>query len=222
MLPLVLAAAVAASPVPSPSATAVPASALKEIVNVTAVNPYCASFYRHFNAVVRPIVANDLTLDGVSVSLDEVDSLFSTNNWEQRFYDERLRMERYVASMQENDVVAQREVNALREGMKNSADPVRQRQMHALAQEVQRAVDKQKQMTTDLLGVVHAMIDFNIDPEKAAMAPIGNFSMEELEMPKDAKDIKSYLRFNGMRDVLRDAELKSATLATDILNDGCK
>ncbi|MBV8245646.1 MAG: hypothetical protein JOZ38_06985 [Candidatus Eremiobacteraeota bacterium] len=232
---LVLAVLVAAAPAPIPSPTASPNPAtspsakpsasplppLKEIYSVTVVNTYCTSFYRHFNATVRPLIANDITLERVSVSLDNIDTLFSENNWEQRFYDERLKMERYVAALQENNETTQREVNELRDGAKLTTDPVRVKEMRQLAQELQRAVDKQKQMASDLLGITQGMMDYYIDPEKAALGPIGNFNLEDLKLPKDAKDIKSYLRFNGMRDVLKDAEIKSATVAQDIAEKFC-
>jgi hypothetical protein len=208
----------AQSPAPSASPSASP---LKEIGSVRST-PYCTSFYKHFNAVVHPLLENDFTLDRISISLDNVNNVFSKIDWEEQFYDERVRLERYVGTMQQNNVEIQREINLLREGQTLSADPQRSFEMHMLAQELQRALDKQKQMSTDVFGVVQGMIDYQeIHPRLLTGQPIGGISLQDLQLPKDAKDIKSYLRFDGMRDRLRDAEVLSAQHAQTVLEKYC-
>lgn len=218
-LAALVAVASLSSPWPTPSPSSSPAP-LKEIGSVRST-PYCTSFYAHFNAAVHPMLQNDLTLNQVSGSLDNINALFSKIDWEQQFYDERLRMMNAVAALEHNNFEIQREVNALRQGEKFSNDPMKAKEMHMLAQELQRALDKQKQMATDLGGVVHAMMDYDIAPEKLTGRPIGGFSLEELAMPKDAKNIKSYLRFDGMRDRLHDAEVKAAQHAQAVVESYC-
>ncbi|MBV9402960.1 MAG: hypothetical protein JO018_04435 [Candidatus Eremiobacteraeota bacterium] len=218
---LLLTLAVITTPVASPAPSPSPLPALKEIGSVRST-PYCTSFYKHFNGAVHPLLQNDFTLDRISVSLDNVNSLFSKIDWEQQFYDERLRLEHYVNSMQQNNVAIQSEINQLREAQTFSSDPDHTLQIHMLAQEMQRALDKQKQMSYDVFGLVQAMIDYeNTMPKTLTGQPIGGISLEDLQMPPDKKNIKSYLRFNGMRDILRDAEVRSAGYAQTILEKFC-
>jgi len=211
----------ALAPAPSPTPAGSAAEPLKEIGSVRST-PYCTSFYTHFNAVVRPLLENDFTLDRVSISLDNVNTLFSKIDWDQQFYDERLRLERYVQSMQQKNVEIQREINLLREGQTLSSDPEKTSELHLLAQELQRALDKQKQMSTDAFGIVQGMIDYeDLHPATLTGRPIGGISLQDLQLPKDAKDIKSYLRFDGMRDRLHDAEVMSAQHAQNVLEKYC-
>ena len=206
-----------ASPVPAPSA----GPPLKEIGSVRST-PYCTAFYKHFNGAVHPLLQNDFTLDRISISLDNVNTLFSKIDWEQQFYDERLRLERYVNTMQQNNVDIQREINLLRDAQTDTTDPDHTYQIHMLAQEMQRALDKQKQMSYDVFGLVQAMIDYeNIHPRFLTGQPIGGITLEDLQMPPDKKNIKSYLRFDGMRDRLRDAEVRSAGYAQTVLEKFC-
>ena len=206
-----------ASPVPAPS----PGPPLKEIGSVRST-PYCTAFYKHFNGAVHPLLENDFTLDRISVSLDNVNTLFSKIDWEQQFYDERYRLERYVSSMQQNNVVIQGEIDQLREAQTFSSDPERSSEIHMLAQEMQRALDKQKQMSTDVFGVVQGMIDYEeIHPRYLTGQPIGGITLQDLQLPADEKNIKSYLRFDGMRDRLRDAEVRSAEHAQTVLEKFC-
>ncbi len=217
ILTLAVISAPVASPVPAPS----PGPPLKEIGSVRST-PYCTAFYNHFNGAVHPLLQNDFTLDRISVSLDNVNNLFSKIDWEEQFYDERLRLEHYVTTMQQNNVVIQREINSLREAQTFSTDPERSSDIHMLAQEMQRALDKQKQMSTDVFGLVQAMIDYaGIHPRYLTGQPIGGISLQDLQMPTEAKDIKSYLRFDGMRDRLRDAEVRSAQYAQTVLEKFC-
>jgi len=216
-LTLAVIAAPVASPVPAPSA----GPPLKEIGSVRST-PYCTSFYTHFNGAVHPLLQNDFTLDRINVSLENVNTLFSKIDWEQQFYDERLRLERYVNSMQQNNPVIQREINSLREAQTLPTDPERSQEIHMLAQEMQRALDKQKQISTDVAGLVQGMIDYeNIHPRVLTGQPIGGITLEDLQIPPDKKNIKSYLRFDGMRDRLRDAEVMSAQHAQTVLEKYC-
>ena len=45
--------------------------------------------------------------------------------------------------------------------------------------------------------------------------------MATLSMPKEARDIKSYLRFDGQRDVLDQAENAAADATIDLVTSKC-
>lgn len=215
---ILIAAAAAASPSPSPSP---PAPPLKEIGSVTARSPYCASFFTHFNTIVDPMVANDKTLDQVSVSLDNINTLFSKTDRIKRFDDERLKLQKYTGALLANNTVLQKEINELRRGEKLTEDPQRAHEVHMLAQELQRAYDKQHQMQLDLQSVWRAMVDYNLSESPVLGEPLGDVTLESLKEPAAAKDVKYVLRFNGMRDRLRDAEGMAAAHAQTILQKYC-
>jgi len=162
---------------------------------------------------------NDRTLDQVSVSLDEVNTLFDHIDYVSRFTTERLRMERYVGALQRSLPAMQEQINALRRAENLTKDAAQAHEMHMLAQELQRAYDKQRQMSIDLFGVMQAMMDFDI---MNAPRPTPMERLQALDAPKDARDVKSYLRCDGVRDRLADAEAKAGDLAFDIATTICK
>lgn len=211
-------ALLAPSPSPSPSP---PVPPLKEIGVVTAQSPYCGSFFTHFNTIVDPMLANDKTLDHVSVSLDNIDTLFAKTDRINRFYQERLNLQKYTGELLANNTVLQKEINELRKGEKLTSDPERAHEVHMLAQELQRAYDKQHQMQIDLQSVWRAMVDYNLGDSPVLGEPLGDVTLESLKVPPAAKDVKYVLRFNGMRDRLRDAEGMAAAHAQTILQKYC-
>ena len=215
---LVLGFATAASPKPSPTPTPVP---LKEIGVVNAMSPYCTTFYNHFNAAVRPMLAVDQQLNYESASLDNINELFTKMDWNLRFYEERLRIQKEVEIMERTTFQTQIEVNALRSGEKQTTDPERAHQIHMLAQEMQRALDKQKQLAIDLHGMLDTMMAYDTSAEADRGRPLSGFTAEDLKLPKDSRDVKAYLRFNGMRDRLHDAEGMAAGYATTIAQKYC-
>ncbi len=210
--PIVLALALAAAPTPQPS----PAP-LRTIATVKST-PYCTALATHFNAAVQPMVINDRTLDQVGTTLDTVDSIFHKPDFAIRFGGERAKLTNYVGDLQKNLPFMQAQINELRQGQTLTSDAGARQEMHQLAQELQRAYDKQKQMTTDLLGVVHAMMatdTSNVDPTDAQSELADN------QLPADMKSTKSYLRFDGQRDVITDAETKAGDLAFDEAEKYC-
>lgn len=162
----------------------------------------------------------DRELDHVSASLDEINTLFSKIDWDLRFYAERLKLERYVAVIETTNYQTQQEINKLRSGEKLTSDPQRAHQVHMLAQEMQRALDKQKQIGWDIHSMLIVMMDFPIGTSDLGRPPSG-FDPADLKTPKDARDIKAVLRFNGMRDRLRDAQGLAAGYATAIGESYC-
>lgn len=220
LIALLLAAASAATASPAPSPSPAP---LKEIGSVRAASPYCASFFTHFNAIVDPMLANDRTLDQVGVSLDKLDDLFSKTDRINRFYTERLNLQKYAGELIERNTLLQKEINELRKGEKLTSDPQRSHEVHMLAQELQRAYDKQHQLQIDLQSVWRAMVDYNLSDSPVVGDTLKDFrvSVDDLKTPKAANDVKYVLRFNGMRDRLRDAEGMAAAHAETILQQYC-
>lgn len=161
------------------------------------------------------MLAVDRELDHVSASLDEINTLFSKIDWDLRFYDERLKLERYTSAIETTNYQTQQEINKLRLGEKLTSDPERAHQVHMLAQEMQRALDKQKQIGWDIHSMVVVMMDFPIGTSDLGR-PLNGFVPADLSVPKDARDIKAVLRFNGMRDRLRDAQGMAAGYAATI------
>lgn len=228
MNPLVLVALLALVPVPgvintaspSPEPTSVPSGAprvLRTIVTVKS-SPFCSALGRHFNAAFSPMLANDRTLDGVSTQLDDLNGLFKGLDYAQRFLAVRRRLEAYDDQLLRSLPAMQDEINKLREGEKLTTDPEAAKQMHLTAQELQRAYDKQRAMAIDLQGIVQGLMQYDI----TRPVPIGGDTIEnQTTLPKERKDIKSYLRFDGQRDVIADAENKAVDIAYDLVQKSC-
>ena len=210
---MLLLALALAMPLPS-----TPPAPLKTIVTVR-TSPYCSALAQHFNRIVTPLLANDRTLESVGVSLDRIDVLFDQLDYVSRFTGERLKMEKYVGALQDSLPEMQVQINQLREAQTLTTDPASAAEMHLLTQELQRAYDKQRQLSIDLLGVVHAMMDFDI-MNAHRQTPMERLTA--LTVPADARSVKSYLRFDGQRDRLADAESKAADIAFDIEQNVCK
>jgi len=208
-LGLLLAAAV---PSPSPS----PVSQLRTIATVRAT-PYCTSLANHFNGAVAPMLANDRTLDNVSVQLDDVNQVFNKPDYQIRYADERAKLVNYVGNLQRNLPYMQQQINGLRLGERLTKDADQAKAIHMLAEKLQLAYNKQYQLSQDLLGVVHAMMDFR--PGRDANSYENQLA--EQNMPVEMRDVKSYLKFNGQRDVIADAEDKSADMALNIASKYC-
>lgn len=200
------------APVPSPSLPA----AFKTIVTVKS-SPYCASLGDHFNAALSPMVANDRVLDGVSVQLDDLNTLFYSTDYAPKFLSTRRRLQAYDRELLDGLPAIQEQINRLRQGEKLAADREGSAAVHATAQELQRAYDKQRAMAIDLQGIVQSMMEFDI----TAPHPIGGGNAADATLPKDMKDIKSYLRFDGQRDVIADAETKAVDIAYDTVTTRC-
>ncbi|MDQ2679438.1 MAG: hypothetical protein M3Y21_00215 [Candidatus Eremiobacteraeota bacterium] len=219
MLSLILAGVVAIAPAanaPLPSASpSVPP--LRGIATVKST-PYCTSFATHFNGAVVPMVQNDYQLTRIDTGLESIKVLFSRPDFATRFATLRAQLVKQVGTMQQNLPTIQAQVNQLRLGERLTSNPAQAKQMRQLAEQMQAAYDKQHQMTGDLLGVVQGMMDF----DTSAPAPIGGSSLSTEMAPEQMTNIKSYLKFDGMRDRLTDAETKAGDIALDIADNVCR
>jgi len=199
---------------PSPAASAAP---LHTIVTVKA-NPYCTSLVTHFNGAMRPLVANDYSLDRVDDQLIDLKSVFNGLDYAQHYTTIRVKLVKLVGEMQKRLPPLQAEVNSLRDGEKLTTDPVEAKKMHALAEKMQLAYNKQMQLTNDLLALAQGMMDFN---QLGGYHPLNGQDAATQAMPEDMKDMKSFLKFDGQRDVIRSAESDAGDIAYDIATTSC-
>jgi hypothetical protein len=205
------------APAPRPSGSPNPAP-LKTIVTVRS-NPFCTSLVTHFNLSVQPMVANDATLDQVDTQLVDLKAIFASPDYVQQFYKFRTKLGLFVEQMQKRLPPMQQQINQLRDGEKLADNPADAKRIHALAEKMQLAYNKQMQLVTDLYGVVQGSMDYQpLD----APHPLNGQDPEELARPADEKDLKSYLRFDGQRDVISQSEEAAGDIAYDVATTRCQ
>jgi hypothetical protein len=204
----------ASSPQPSVSTTP---RALRTIVTVVS-SPYCNSLATHFNGALVPMLANDRTLDGVSVQLDEINTLFDQPDYVERYLHVRDTLGKQVDELNDSLHVIQLEINALRDGEHLTTDTQSAADIHVAAQDLQTAYDKQKQLSIDLSGIHYAMLQYNIE---RAHPSLGGFSEAEMTEPQAMRDIKDYLRFNNQRAVINTNEDLAVDIALNAAQDHC-
>lgn len=201
-----LVTAILAVVLPAPSPTpAVP----KTIITVIS-SPYCNSLGSHFNGALLPMLANDRVLDGVSVQLDDFNVMFNQPNYVQQFLHIRDTLGRQETELNQSLAGIQREVNQLREGAALTTDPQAAAEVRQAAGDLQAAYDKQRQLSIDLQNMYEALLQTN--PNRFHPT-LGGFDPQDMAAPADARNIKSYLRFNGQRDVIAINEDKAADIA---------
>lgn len=215
MLLFNLIAAVLAVVAPTPSPT--PRAAPKTIITVIS-SPYCNSLAEHFNDALVPMLANDRTLDGVGVQLDDINTLFNEPNFVQRFLHARDALGRQELELNNSLALIQRQINELRDGAHLTSDAQASSQIHEAAQDLQTAYDRQRQLAIDLQGMYEAMLDYPINRVHPAL---GGFNPQEMSMPADERNIKVYLRFDGQRDIIDRNEDKATDIALSAAETNC-
>ncbi len=105
--------------VPAPS----PAPREPKTIITVISSPYCKSLAEHFNDALVPMLANDRTLDGVSVQLDDFNTMFNAPNYVQQFLHIRDALGRQETELTESLAAIQREINELRDGSRLTSDP---------------------------------------------------------------------------------------------------
>ena len=207
-------AVVIPSPAPSPSPSP---HELKTIITVVS-SPYCNSLAQHFNGAMTPMLANDRTLDAVSVQLDDLNVLFNKPDYVQQFLHVRDRLGRQETELNQSLATIQREINQLRNGAQLTTDKDAADQIHQAAQELQTAYDKQRQLSIDLQGMYEAMLNY---PITRVHPSLGGFNEAEMTMPADERNVKSYLRFDGQRDAIARSEEKAVDIALSAAETNC-
>ncbi len=160
---------------------------------------------------------NDVTIARAGVALDDINTLFSKPDYVNRFVAVRANLTKQVGMLLDSLPHEQDEINKLREGEKVAPDPQAAQQMHDTADQLQRAWDKQHQLAIDLQGIVQSMMQYNIFADQ----PLGANDIQNATLPADMKDIKSYLRFDGQRQAIADAEANAVDIAYDIATNRC-
>ncbi|HVN68062.1 MAG TPA: hypothetical protein VMU38_00210 [Candidatus Binatia bacterium] len=209
---LVAAILAVATPSPSPSP-----HELKTIITVVS-SPYCKSLAEHFNDAMTPMLANDRTLDAVSVQLDDLNALFNQPDYVQQFLKVRDHLGRQETELNRSLSYIQSEINQLRAGSTLTTDKDAAADIHEAAQDLQAAYDKQRQLSIDLQGMYEAMLDYPITRVHPAL---GGFDPQEMAMPADERNVKSYLRFDGQRDVVARNEDKAVDIALSAAQSYC-
>lgn len=210
----VIAPTAAGAPSPSPS----PGIPLKTIVTVKS-SPYCNALAQHFNNAFVPMMGNDRALDYVNTGLLDINDAFSHPDYLSRLLKARDRIEKYDDQLVHSLPAIQDQINQLREAQKLTSDPKAAAQIHDAAEQLQTAYGKQNQLAIDLHGLVQSMMD-----DKSIYYedhPLGGWTPAENAVPDDMKNIKTYLRFDGQRDVISRAEEKAVDIAYDAATTQC-
>ena len=163
------------------------------------------------------MLANDRTLDDVGVQLDDLNTLFSKQDYTQRFLEVRRRLMKYDDVLLKSLPAIKSEIDRLHDASKLTADPQAARAMTDSAGELQRAYTKQRAMSIDLQGIVQGLMQYDITQPH----PLNGWTLAEQNMPADEKNIKSYLRFDGQRDVINRAENRAVDIAYDAAVKNC-
>jgi hypothetical protein len=202
----------AALPAPSPTP-----HEPKTIITVIS-SPYCRSLAEHFNNALVPMMANDRTLDGVSVQLDDMNTMLEGPNYIQQFLHIRDTLGRQETVLNRSLAEIQMEINQLREGARLTTDPQAQAEIHDAAQDLQAAYDKQRQLSIDLYDMYQTLLRYNPD---RLHPTLGGFDEQDMVAPAESRNIKSYLRFDGQRDVIAVNEGKATDLALTAADNYC-
>lgn len=220
----------AATPAPKPIPTASPAllptpkspaprptPKLRTII-VEKATPLCSALGRHFDGIVQPMLVNNTTLDAVDVQFGSLIKAFKSPDFAQQYYQLRTKLIDEVGKLYKSLPEMQDQINRLRKSERLAAKPADAKRFHDLAEQFQEAYDKQKQLTIDLQGVTQGMMQYDA---LAHPHPINGFTFSDEAEPSDMKDIRSYLRFDGQRDVMRRAQNKALDIALDIVATVC-
>lgn len=200
---------------PLPSASPGAEATLRTIVTVKS-SPYCNALAQHFNGAYVPLAGNDRSLDGVNVDLLDINDAFSHPDFGNRLYKARERMISANAQIKASLPTISGHIMALREAAATTKDAQTSSATLQAVAALQTAYLKQKQLSIDLTGLAASMQDIDTNLEDHPLSD----SVANSE-PKDMRDIKSYLRFDGARDVIAQAESKAVDIAYDVATKKC-
>lgn len=217
MLFVNLLSAIFAVVLPSPSALPSPAHEPKTIITVIS-SPYCNSLAQHFNDALVPMLANDRTLDKVGVQLDDFNIMFDSPNYVQEFLHIRDALGRQETELNDSLSQIQREINLLHDGAKLTTDAQAAQEITDAAGDLQAAYNKQRQLAIDLQNMYLTLMQTN--PNRLHPA-LGGFDSQDMAAPENARNIKSYLRFDGQRDVIASNEDKATDVALMAAENNC-
>ncbi len=148
MIAIVLAAVLAA-----------PATPLREIGHVRARTAFCSAFETHFNGAVRPLLVADERVGAIGFTLGTIETHYRGRGPELALYDDRVHLMRYVGDLQKLIPQARRELDDLRTSAALAGDPETAARARDAGVALGKALDKQRQIAIDSLGIVQAMMD---------------------------------------------------------------
>lgn len=163
------------------------------------------------------MLANDRSLDQVDTQLVDLNDVFKHGDYQIRYSNVRIKLIKYVDQIQKSLPFIQAQINELRKGEELTADKVEAHDIHQVAEKLQLAYNKQLQLATDLMGIVHTMMDYQPQGDADSFQN----QMADAQMPQDMRDIKSYLRFDGQRDVIDQSENAAADSAITLVQNHC-
>lgn len=191
-------------------------SRLKTIATVRST-PFCTSIAQHFNAAVGPMLANDRVLDRIDPQLVDLNGVFDHPDYQIRFSRVRTGLMHDVSEIQKSLPQMQSQINELRQGETLAKNPQDAHTLHQIAEKLQLAYNKQMQLTADLTGVVRAMMEYHPPSD----LDVATQELDESQTPQEMRDIKSYLTFDGQRDVIDRAENAAADSAITLVESRC-
>jgi hypothetical protein len=163
------------------------------------------------------MLANDRDLDKIDTHLVDLDEAFHHPDYQIRYAGLRVKLMQRVDEIRKSLPFIQSQINELRQGENLTKDAAAAKQLHMIAEKLQLAYNKQYQLETDLTGVVQTMMSYN----PPADLDITQEELQEQSMPRDMKDIKSYLRFDGQREVIDQSENAAADSALTLVQSTC-
>jgi hypothetical protein len=209
---VLLALIVAASVTPNPTPRA-----LKTIVIVVS-SPYCNALAQHFNGAIIPMVANDHVFDAVSVQLDDMNDMFKYPDYANRFLDLRYKIIKESGTLDASLKSINDQIFALHQSASLTKDPQAAKEMLDAAAQLRDAYVHQFQLSTDLTGLAHSMMQYNV---LRGPHPLGGWTPYENTLPSAEKDIKSYLQFGAQREKIDTAEDKAVDIAYTTATSRC-
>lgn len=163
------------------------------------------------------MLVNDADFEVVGSNLTDLNDVFHHADYQIRYADLRVKLIKKVDGIRKSLPFIQQQINQLRQGETLTKDAQAGKQLHHVAEKLQLAYNKQFQLATDLTGVIQSMMSY----QPPANLDVAQEELSEQSMPADMKDIKSYLRFDGQRDVIDQAENAAADSAIDLVEKSC-
>jgi hypothetical protein len=209
-----------AGPVATSAASPGPAVAprpLKTIVTVKS-SPYCNALAEHFNGAFVPMVANDRVFDAVDVQLDDMNVMFNYPDYVNRFMDLRAKIVKESGTLEQSLNPIRAQIDALRDSASLTTDPQAAKQMKDAAAQLQDAYLHQFQLSTDLMSLAHAMLNYNI---MRGQHPLNGWTPHDNMVPADEKNVKVVLHFPQQRQTIGWGEDKAVDIATTAAETQC-
>jgi hypothetical protein len=210
MLMLNLLTALLVAVIPSPSPSASPGERVLPTIVTVISSPYCNSLADHFNGAMLPMLANDRVLDGTSVQLDTLNTVFHQTNYVQQYLHVRDAIERQETTLNDSLAGISLNISQLQDGAALTTDPKAKAQVTQAVWDLQTAYAHQRQLAIDLMHLYQAMLNYNIARANPAM---GGFSEREMTEAAAMRDSKSWLHFDNQRAVIDRSEDQAVDIA---------